>query len=270
MRPYRWREFNFGDNRRPVNKNRVNVYYWRDIENNMENVGDYLGLVVSDYIAAKNNISIESYFVKNTQRLLTIGSVVNSAAANTTIWGSGWHNHKARKPISNRLDIRAVRGPLTREKLIENGYKTPKIFGDPAILMPEIYWPTIEESRKILVIPHYKKFIKYEGCGYPTLNTLSGDWKRFIDGVVKSEVIISGSLHGLILAHVYDKKFAMLADVDTDLFKYRDYFLGVGMCCPQPYNCIDSAINNATRFEKIDQEIKRNLIDAFPLDLWSD
>lgn len=58
-----------------------------------------------------------------------------------------WDNHR-------HLDIRAVRGTLTREVFLKLGHKCPEIYGDPGVLMPSVYQSkNIEKTYNYMVIP---------------------------------------------------------------------------------------------------------------------
>ena len=134
------------------------------------------------------------------------------------IWGSGLLRGKDRYWWSSlrKLDIRAVRGPLTRQALLKNGYDCPEIYGDPAILMPLFYQPVDQVKRYAFrVVPHM-----VFGSAYPNvLSPHTADWKAFIDGLVQSELVISSSLHGIILAEAYGVPAILLNDHDMNLFK---------------------------------------------------
>lgn len=61
------------------------------------------------------------------------------------------------------------------------------------------------------------------------VSTLTNDWKKFIDKIVEAKLVISSSLHGIILAEAYGVPCIMLNDTETpDLFKYEDYYLSTG------------------------------------------
>lgn len=49
----------------------------------------------------------------------------------------------------NVLDIRSVRGPVTRNILMDLGYDVPSVYGDPAILLPLFYNPIVEKNMTI-------------------------------------------------------------------------------------------------------------------------
>ena len=51
--------------------------------------------------------------------------------------------------------IHAVRGPLTKAKLDSEGIACPEVFGDLALLMPEIYDPSFKKKYKVGILPHY-------------------------------------------------------------------------------------------------------------------
>ena len=73
-----------------------------------------------------------------------IGSILGFRCQNAVVWGSGIlnTNKKIRYRIKlSNLDIRAVRGPKTREQLVKLGKECPCVFGDPAVLLPYIYMP---------------------------------------------------------------------------------------------------------------------------------
>lgn len=71
----------------------------------------------------------------------------------SVVWGTGIHFIEdiikvANDKNSRLLDIRAVRGPLTKRALEMAGYICPNIFGDPAILMPLIYTPKVTQKKE--------------------------------------------------------------------------------------------------------------------------
>ena len=99
---------------------------------------------------------------------------------NDIVWGSGIID--GRSIGENPKKIYAVRGPLTRNKLISKGIKVPEVYGDPALLFPKIYNPinVIEKSHEFGIIPHYADFNdpeilkllqKLESAGVKIINT---------------------------------------------------------------------------------------------------
>lgn len=168
-----------------------------------------------------------------------------------------------------KLDVRAIRGPLTRNALLELGYDCPEIYGDPAILMPMIYKPRVfEKSRKYSIVKHMHDLTECSNV----INIRTRDYKSFIDELVTSERIISSSLHGIILAEAYGVPAVlyMPEGFSNSLFKYKDYYYGT-----KRYNFpIAKTIEEALEVEPVAlpdlHDIRKNLIDAFPDDIWLD
>ena len=113
-----------------------------DETRNPYNLGDYLGLVVVNWMLERKGLSLDDY-VEQKKHLLTIGSGAVKSYQNMTIWGSGVERQLPQrfrrwfqKSWFRKLDIRAVRGPLSRNYLMKLGHKCPEVYGDPAILMP--------------------------------------------------------------------------------------------------------------------------------------
>ena len=48
--------------------------------------------------------------------------------------------------------VLAVRGPLSRNYLLENGVDCPDVYGDPALLFPKYYKPHIYKKYKLGII----------------------------------------------------------------------------------------------------------------------
>ena len=130
------------------------------------------------------------------------------------------------------LNICSVRGPITKSFLEKRGFKVPEIFGDPALLLPLFYSPTIVPglSNKIGVIPHLSNYSKYKYIENNTLYCLINpleNWRDVINKLFSCKYIISSSLHGLICSDAYNKPNIWLDEFslcEGDL-KFRDYFL---------------------------------------------
>ena len=108
----------------------------------------------------------------------------------------------------------------------------PKVFGDPALLMPEFYEPKRSiRTKKISVCPHFSHYQYFEHLNSSEkLNVI--DVKKpllqVVDAIVNSEVCIATSLHGLIIAQAYGIPWVWLTlegyGLDGDTFKFEDFF----------------------------------------------
>ncbi|CAF1432362.1 unnamed protein product, partial [Rotaria magnacalcarata] len=77
-----------------------------------------------------------------TPKLLAIGSIFQFSCKNDVIWGAGVLDSatfptESYSKIMQTLDIRAVRGPRTRQFLMSTfNISVPEVYGDPALLLP--------------------------------------------------------------------------------------------------------------------------------------
>lgn len=264
----RWRSnrLMFGDFNRPLQLNRVNVYYWRPAIS--DNVGDLISLVVVRSVAESLGLDFERA-TPETRKLFAVGSILEMAVQGATVWGSGLR-HPILAPHGVTLDVRAVRGPLTREALIKIGHACPDVFGDPGILLPRFYQPRPEKRRSFLVVPHFLRE-KEILANYPqnAVSTLTSDWRGFIDAIAAADLVISGSLHGIVLAEAYGVPAILLASaMDQERFKYDDYYLGTGRARYHVANTVDEALAIGGQPLPPLQGLQDRLLAAFPADLW--
>lgn len=111
--------------------------FWWQPGNGTTNFGDELSRVIVERVIQRN---VEEAKVE-APKLLAIGSVLHFADTGDCIWGSGI-NGKHLNPNDYRfkkLDIRSVRGPLTRLFLQSMGHMAPEIYGDPALLISTLF-----------------------------------------------------------------------------------------------------------------------------------
>lgn len=246
-------------------KNTVNLHWW-ELPGAQQNVGDMLSPVVIDYLFHENSISV-SVPPPETRHLYAIGSIIDGGYQDAVVWGSGLLRGKDRYwwRSLRKLDIRAVRGPLTRQALLDNGYDCPEIYGDPAILMPLFYRPAdLEKRYAYRVVPHM-----VYGSAYPNaLSPHTADWKAFIDGLVQSELVISSSLHGIILAEAYGVPAILLNDHDMNLFKYRDYYYATGRSDFPQARSVEEALTMQPAPLPDLRALQEGLLRSFPAELW--
>ncbi|CAN1538019.1 Polysaccharide pyruvyl transferase [Flavobacteriaceae bacterium] len=220
---------------------RVIFLYWCSLKrkDGRDNYGDLL----SKYIIKKLSNAIVfkvkypssrfyNFFLKN---YISIGSIINSAGLNSVVWGSGII--KKNDNIRNATFL-AVRGPLTYKRIVELGFKAPKVFGDPAILLPNFYNNKIKHKKfEIGIIPHYVDFYEVNSfyqndSRIKVIDLLTLDVEFTTDEILECEYVISSSLHGLIVSHSYGipaiwNKFSN--KLSGDNIKFYDYFESVGI-----------------------------------------
>jgi len=241
------------------------------------NFGDELGPYIVNILLQRFRLKISEE--KSHKRLFSVGSVIHLTGTDDVVWGSGI-NGKVPLPIHNiSRNYRAIRGPLSRKILSQNSIYCPRIYGDPAILLPSIYVPKrrTHTEGKILVVPNYNDFelvkidmLRYENVPnimlqHPFLPPLF-----MIDLIANAKAVITSSLHAKIIADCYKIPNAVLGGegYSEHSFKYMDYVQGVGYEQLEFFGDIASGIKHIENPLTIKSEITANLLDSFPKDLF--
>lgn len=230
----------------------IKLVYW-----NSKNLGDYLspfiisrlsGLPIKykdyyllgkkgqlkllwDYIIKRNitwkRLTETLFFFE--RNVLGIGSIISYGNKRSLIWGSGfmnWNEHIRGGKVF------AVRGRLTNEKIINDGYNGCNVFGDPALLLPLIIEPSHDKIFDLAIIPHWKEvdfFQNKYGKRYKIIDIRTIDVEYFVRELTSCKYVFATSLHGIILSHAYNIPALWIKHgyIDTDGFKFYDYFSSV-------------------------------------------
>lgn len=266
-----------GEHNRRLVTGKVNYEYWSPSEMQEENLGDYLAVVVNEWMLDREGIRNES--VPGIHFFASIGSVLSTGFNTTTVWGSGLLNeHPSRllNPITKKMDIRALRGPMTKIVLESRGYDCPEVFGDPACLMPLIYQPPRThgdeheaEAPLVLIKHHLAGHLKGQEQ-FKQLSILTTDYRNFINQIVGSRLVISSSLHGIILAESYRIPAVLLDDgrKGFSLFKYQDWYYSTGRLDFPVAHSIAEALEVSPPPLPDLRPVQDQLLSTFPYDIW--
>lgn len=243
-------------------RNKVNVDFWQD----KKNIGDAISPIIVEFACKYYGIDLNKSILQ-TKHLFAVGSIITAGCQDCTIWGSGILNSTITSRVKNRkLDIRAVRGPLTRIILTDYGFDVPMIYGDPAILLPLIYNPSISKKYDIGVILHLNRGVKIsEECH--KINIVTDDYKTFINEVKSCKLILSSSLHGIIIAEIYNIP-AILLNPKADLLKYYDYYYSTGRLYFPIAETVTEALSLEAPAIPDFSDMQEKLLKSFPHDLW--
>jgi pyruvyltransferase len=243
----------------------VELIWWRPKAG--LNFGDVLSEVVVAKILADRGLTLRDQ-VARPARLFAIGSILHFARDGDVVWGSGVNGKMPETRHAFRhLDIRAVRGPLTARFLRSKGIDAPDVYGDPALLLPELF-PNLRPAPRtpLLVVPNLNDAPRLEAAGIEHLSPRLG-WNVCVAAILGAELVVASSLHAIIVAEAFGipARYVRFAD-NEDLFKYEDYALATGRDRLEPAGSIDEAREMGgmppIRFDA------RPLREAFPFDLW--
>ena len=221
---------------------------------------------------------ISTYDVINFKRkpvYSVIGSILGSHVdKNLVVWGSGFISSSSQFKVKP-LKICAVRGPLTRDSIIKQGINCPEIYGDPALLYPLFYKPSVDKKYELGIIPHYVDqnhplLSVFKNNPEVLIIDITAEINEVVDNICMCKLIASSSLHGIIAADAYNIPSAWIeisGKVIGDGFKFFDYFQSVGRINENPLviteNITLQDIYNRFRIYKINIDLIK-LIDACP------
>ncbi|WP_201603417.1 polysaccharide pyruvyl transferase family protein [Psychrobacter submarinus] len=225
-------ENTFFDRKSKTVKNSLPVFYW----DTKPNFGDLIGPYLISKISGRSVVNIKN---SNYAGMMAVGSIIQMIdRKNIVIWGSGLINEpnlevavsiKKYKP-----KVLSVRGKKTAKYLAELGItvENENAYGDPALILPLFYEPSVENKEKIGICPHHihksaflEKVIEKNNL---KIIDVQEDVETVVDNISSSTVCISTSLHGLIIAQAYEIPWVWLEVCDNNLigndFKFKDFF----------------------------------------------
>lgn len=247
------------------------LFVWRPANGNI-NFGDFLSRIIVELMLARKGYTLGDETAEPRQ-MLAIGSVMHFARDGAVVWGSGVNGkipEQAHKFAD--LDVRAVRGPLTRGFLTARGIAVPEVYGDPALLLPLLAPDRFEpeQSNGVGFVPNLNDLAQLKDRGIDqdvtVVSPLAG-WNQCVKAILSHELVLASSLHGIIVAEAYGipARYVRLTETEN-LFKYRDYYEGTG----RPDFTFARSVAEGIEMGGARPPVfdPAPLMAAFPFDLW--
>lgn len=284
----------------------VNDHTWYGIRH--RNWGDdlnyyFLRELTGRPIIMYHNFKLAKWLhLKNYLCIGTLLDAVNYSNAQTIVWGSGVSGQE--RSFVHPDNILAVRGPKTKEFCDRYGVKCPKVYGDPALLLPLVYQPCRDVQRstsascvqevqkatfRLGIIPHVVDLhhpvieeIRDKHADEILIIDLAHyeKWTGVIDQICSCERILSSSLHGLIVSDAYQVPSCWIelsGKISGGYFKFLDYASSVDRDFSKPLR-IEKFADIANVLDNVDlhfscadaekvKELQQGLIKVAPFKL---
>ncbi|WP_235041858.1 glycosyltransferase [Vreelandella profundi] len=214
----------------------INLFYWDKKKNFGDKIGPFLVKQASGRL-------VQNVFQQPDEDhgLLVVGSIIGMLdRPGLDIWGSGLIRPLSKSKAAELAKfeprmILAVRGYKTYSELRQKlGWDVPRVFGDPALLLPNYLSKNKNKSKtlgKVCMVPHYSHaslFSHLPESENLSVLSVKDDPLSVVNDIATSKVCISTSLHGIIVAHAYGVPWVWLRIADKvlvgDAFKFEDFF----------------------------------------------
>jgi len=247
------------------------LYYWQQPK--FINFGDRISQHIVERMVNQPVQIFQKKARNNPKKLLAVGSILYFANDHDVVWGSGLNGKTPFKQQYefSQLDIRSVRGPITRSFLTENfPISCPEIYGDPALLFPYLFPEFVKSEHPkydYIVIPHFTEKALFPQSPSKNIVYPTEPWEDVISKILDSKFVISSSLHGVIIAEAYGIPARMLRVTENEkILKYQDYYMGTN----RPDFLFATSVEEALHMggEKPFKCDLQKLYDAFPFDYW--
>ena len=210
------------------------------------NSGDIFNENLIKYIYKDQGIK---NYKKQGNRLLLVGSTMSIIEYGDIINGIGWKGNDLshKEEIISSAKVFGVRGPLTRTLFEKFGADLSdlKFELDPGLLIKEVCNLSIENNKNenVIFIPHFKDYWVYKGKypkGIKVVN-IDNTPEKIAKEIQNAKIVYSSSLHGIIFSHALNKECVFVKpQTNEPIFKYKDYFLSVGLNFSEPIKNIHS------------------------------
>lgn len=249
----------------------LKVFEWQ-MRDGRKNFGDLISKKIIEGVT-NSNVVIST---ADEAEIVAVGSVIDGMESwfpkAKIIWGSGFL-HDGSTVDNTDIKIAAVRGKLTANRL---NFEGP--LGDPGLLVNK-YFEKSEKKFKIGIIPHYADQNNAFWNQFSGEDVLVIDVHREPEAVIKDitsvELVISSSLHGLIVADSFGiPNYWVALHNSVGRYKFKDYFSAVNREVNEveildTWKINDEEIqslilnwNKVADLDKIQHELKNALLQA--------
>jgi len=161
---------------------------------------------------------------RSAPHVLGMGSILSKATVASIVCGSGLI-----EPVGTPIRTRAVsvRGELSLRALASA--PDDVLLGDPAVLVSEFVERPARKSHRFGFVPHVRSVDRWRSWnvrGHRLIDPAAPVWK-VVDDIAACEVVVSQSLHGVIVADALGVPNVWVApsrDMQGGRFKFDDYF----------------------------------------------
>lgn len=193
------------------------------------NFGDWLSPAICEYLSRRQ---IEHETIKKCD-LVAVGSLLQRAKESffsrpINVWGTGFI--EAQKQKKSRHYYHATRGRNSAQIILNSDIDC---FGDPGLLVDQVFKKNSQKDRLLGVVPHYRdqgdakiKCLINGQKNSLLINVLDSP-ENVIREISRCEFIVSTSLHGLIVADSLGIPNCWLQVSDNVRgagWKFRDYY----------------------------------------------
>lgn len=250
----------------------VPLFYWdARPQLGFSNFGDAMSVSIVERILERPIATITSA-TPGKRKFLALGSIVKYADEGDVLWGTGVNGKFLKRSDYHfsTLDVRAVRGPLSRQFLIEIGVDCPEVYGDPTLLLPKLF-PEFQRpdspTEDYIVIPHFSDEDLFRHL--PNMVSVKEDWKVVVSKILNSKFVISSALSGVIVAEAFGIPARLIISPNENntetIFKYSDYYFGTHRFNYRFATSVEEALEmGGEPMPECDLEL---LLEAFPYDL---
>ena len=287
------------------------VYQWSPGKGR-ENFGDVLGVVLIRLMTRFDPRVRFTTQQNTTPKLTSIGSIADTTSGADWVWSSGVHPVAYAAVVEQRdearkfpqrygaIHVAAMRGPRSRRFMLEatnSSLNVPEVYGDGALLLP-LYFSKLREQAVaeqsqntsltglVSIIPHLRDYEAvrrklaaesqsgiWRGLNYQLVWVLD-PWESVLRAIVRSSLVISSSLHGVIIAESFGIGARVFRTKASDgAFKYSDYYEGTSRFGVNLTHTLDEAVRLGPEVGIGGVElrrIQRGLLESFPKQLWDD
>lgn len=217
------------------------LYWWSETriqKKPTENYGDLIGSYLYEKITGVSPVFYrkkdKKWYQSHSPYYATVGSIISHLDDKAIVWGSGIISRDGLVP---QATYTAVRGPLSRKRIQDHHIDCPAVYGDPALLLPRFYSPSIKPKYRLGIIPHISELELVKEAledreDWLIIDLNTNDVEKTTKDILSCEYIISSSLHGLIVPHAYGIpaiRVTFTHSIHGDGVKYEDYFASVAL-----------------------------------------
>ena len=203
------------------------------------NFGDWLSpLIVSQYTDCR--IVLQSPVKPASKKhLISLGSIGRFIKSNSVVLGTGISSMDIE--LNKKADYISVRGPLTAELLKQSGGPTVTSFGDPGVLLSDVYKLSRGATNgRVAFVRHFSHSsipmqLPENFDEISVMRSRPQDIESFVKALLEYDQVVTSAMHVMITCQSYGIPCALVSfegaeeNVHGTGIKYEDYALGAGV-----------------------------------------